>query len=87
MPCSPWVKSFDGMSLTQKSEKLQFLRRFYSPQPSLYKIFIPSRLIFIPSQPAYMEMMMDFAYIGAMLAFFLVTCAFAAACDKLGRNQ
>jgi hypothetical protein len=28
--------------------------------------------------------MMDIVFIGAIVAFFLVTCAFAAGCAKLG---
>ena len=30
-----------------------------------------------------MGMMMDIVYIAAIVAFLLVTCAFAAGCDKL----
>lgn len=30
---------------------------------------------------------MDFVYIGAILLFLLVTCAFAIGCDKLGEKQ
>jgi hypothetical protein len=31
--------------------------------------------------------MMDIVYIVAIVAFLLVTCAFAAGCDKLRRKQ
>ena len=30
---------------------------------------------------------MDIVFIGAIAAFFVVTCAFAVACDKLGGRQ
>ena len=31
--------------------------------------------------------MVDIVFIGAMMAFFLVTCALAAGCEKLGERQ
>lgn len=30
---------------------------------------------------------MDILYIGAIVGFLLVTCAFAVVCDKLGERQ
>jgi hypothetical protein len=31
--------------------------------------------------------MMDFAYVGGILVFLLVTCAMVVGCDKLGEKQ
>ena len=34
-----------------------------------------------------MGVVMDIAYIGAIVGFLLVTCAFAAGCAKLGERE
>jgi hypothetical protein len=66
---------------------IRFLHSLYAQAASLYKIFRLIPLICNLSKQTCMGVVMDIVYIGAIVAFLLVTCAFAAGCAKLGERQ
>ena len=62
----------------------QFIYCIYTPKPNVYKQFRPPGLSFFLSRPTYSRVNMDIVYIGAIVLFVVLTCAFAAGCNKLG---
>jgi len=71
--------------LNREPTKLLFF--VYAGTESIYKIFSSLPLLFYSQTTVSVEGAMDIIYIGAIVVFLAVTCAFTVGCDKLGERK